>query len=161
MRKQISTITIGIAIILSLISCNEKKTEEKSQNVTNEITEKTQDFMYKKDKDTIALTLQNIANKVSGKLDFMPYEKDSRLGTITDVQFKGDTLFAIYNSMQEGTQSECEIAFLKKGDSYILSNDIFGENNYQYNSDYTKGKFKNKHIIKFDGETLERIKTIK
>ncbi len=72
MGKQISTITIGIAIILSLISCNEKKTQEKSQNVANEITENTHDFMYKKDKDTIALTLQNIANKVSGKLDFLP-----------------------------------------------------------------------------------------
>lgn len=159
MTKQILTITI--TIILFLTSCKEYKKHEQNQNVTNKKIENEQSYRYEKNRDTVLLVLQNIENKISGKLDILPYEKDSRRGTIINGQFKGDTLFAFYNSIQEGQKSECEIAFLKNGDSYILSNDIFGENNYRYNSDYTKGSFKNKHIIKFDGNTLKKITTKK
>lgn len=159
MTKQI--LATLIVIILFAASCKENKKYAQNQNATNNKIESEQSYLYQKNGDTVLLVLQNSENKISGKLDFLPYEKDSRRGTIINGFFKGDTLFALYNSVQEGQKSECEIAFLKNGDRYILSNDIFGVNNYQYNSDYTIGNFKNKHNIKFDGDTLKRIKTKK
>jgi hypothetical protein len=61
----------------------------------------------------------------------------------------------MYNSTQEGQTSDSEVAILKKGDGYILSNDIGGGDNYKFNSDYTKGYFIDKSKIKFDGEELK------
>ena len=146
-------------VILFISSCKENKKQEQSKSVTNENikTKNELTYLYANNRDTILLALENVENTILGRLDILPYEKDSRCGTIKNGQFKGDTLFAIYNSIQEGQESECEIAFLKKDNSYIISNDIFEESNYQYNSNYTKGSFKNKNIIKFNGETLKII----
>jgi hypothetical protein len=157
MKRQ--ALTIAVTAIFLTTSCKESKKQELIQNETNENLkiENEQTYLYTNNGDTTILTLKNIDNTISGKLSFLAYEKDKRIGVIVNGQMKGDTLFAIYNSMQEGYESECEIAFLKKDDSYILSNDIFGEDNYQYNADYTKGSFKNRNTIKFDGEKLKKI----
>ncbi len=145
--------------ILLITSCNGNQKREKNQDAANELspTKSEQSYIYTNDKDTILLTLQHVENTISGTLNFLPYEKDSRRGTIINGQHKGDTLYAIYNSIQEGEKSECEIAFLKKNDDYILSHDIFRKDNYEYNADYSKGRFKNKRIIKFDGEILKKV----
>ncbi len=113
--------------------------------------------MYASNGDTISLNLQNSPTETSGTLDILPYEKDSRMGTISNGKMSGDNLFALFTSSQEGQDSECEIAFLKNGEDYIFSNDIYGESNYQYNKDYTKGKFIDKTKIKFDGEVLKKV----
>lgn len=105
----------------------------------------------------VTLVAKNYALLIAKNSALLLTDYNSRIGVITDGQMKGDTLFAMYTSMQEGDESECEIAFLKKGDSYILTNDIFLESNYQYNSDYSKGSFKDKNSIKFDGDTLKLV----
>jgi len=168
MKLTITALALATTI---LFSCNQQtKTESPTtentanENPTNEtVTNENiavgnkQVYLYAQNRDTTRLILEIAGNPISGKLDILPFQKDSRIGVLADVQIKGDTLFAMYTSMQEGNESECEIAFLKKGDSYILTNDIFLESNYQYNSDYSKGSFKDKNSIKFDGDTLKLV----
>ena len=99
-------------------------------------------------KDTISLTL-NIKNGQfsSGNLSYNFYEKDKNQGTLVGER-KGDTLYADYTFMSEGTSSVHEVAFLKKGDSYIEGfGDVVDDN---------KGKvtFKDKKQLKFDGNVV-------
>lgn len=129
----------------------EAKVEEITK-IEPEIT--VENYLFEKNKDSVIMTL-NIANsEITGTLDILNYEKDSRRGTITNGVMKGDTLFALYNSMQEGQSTECEIALLKKGETYTMSNEFMGDENYQFNEEYTKGTFKDKSKIKFNGNTL-------
>ena len=132
MNKQALTIVAGVFFLIS--SCKENKKEEQNLEKTKENLktenlkmEEEQTYLYANNNDTILLELKNAENTISGKLDILRYQKDSRRGTINNGQIKGDTLFAVYKSMQEGQESECEVAFLKKEDSYIFSNDILGE----------------------------------
>lgn len=157
------TLAMLIMAVLWTPSCKKNQQQTHQQDVAAEAAgvEGTQTYMYAYDRDTVLLTLESMGDSVSGKLDFLPDEKDTRIGTLSKVEYRGDTLFAIYDSMQEGEVSECEIALLKKGDTYILSNDIFGQDNYTYNADYTKGRFKDKRIIKFDGDTLTKVTTVR
>lgn len=151
--------TIAIALISILASCKGSKKESNNENAENGNAELSigGNYLHANNGDTVLLVLQNTDSMISGKLDILPYQKDSRKGTIENGEMKGDTLFAIFNSMQEGSRSDCEIAFLKNGNSFILSNDIYGMDNYQYNSDYSKGSFINRKTIKFDGETLKKV----
>lgn len=49
------------------------------------------------------------------------------------------------------------MAILKKGDTYILTNDHFGGDNYKYDAAYTNGKFIDKNKITFTGDTLKLV----
>jgi hypothetical protein len=153
------TLTFALALTSILISCNGNQSQEQNKNATTENVNvlSEQIYLYAENKDTVLMVLERVGDIFVGRLDMLPYEKDSRIGTLTNGQLKGDTLYALYHSTQEGQNSECEIALLKKEDTYILTNDIYGEN-YQYNADYTKGSFKNKSMIKFDGEILKLVK---
>lgn len=150
MKQQIFAAGMALAALASACGGNKP-------SGTDSHAEAEQTYLYANNKDTTRLVLKNAGAEISGSLDILPFEKDSRRGTLSKGEMKGDTLFALYKSIQEGQESECEIAFLKKGDAYVLTNDIFGEENFQYNADYSKGSFKNKQAIKFDGETLNKI----
>ena len=152
-------IQISSFIMLLFIACKKETTNHTEATVQIDSTKAPQEesFRYVENQDTIVLTLHQNEGSISGELSFLPYEKDARKGAISDGVMKGDTLFASYKSMQEGQETMCEIAFLKKGQSYLLTNDIFGEINYEYNSDFTEGHFKDKSKIKFDGETLQKV----
>lgn len=104
--------------------------------------------------DTVQLQLRDSNNVTTGILNYLPYEKDSRIGNLYDVKFAGDTLFAMYKSIQEGSENICEMAMLKKENKYILTNDIWASDNYKYDSTYTNGKFIAKSKILFNGDTL-------
>jgi hypothetical protein len=99
-------------------------------------------------KDTILMNLTIKGNEVTnGKLSYKFYEKDKNQGTLVG-ELKGDTLYADYTFMSEGTSSVREVAFLKKGDSYIEGfGDVVDDN---------KGKvtFKDKKQLKFDGNVV-------
>lgn len=158
LTKKITFVIIGISLLITP-SCTNNQKQENNKIAAKESLQRDNitTYLYAQDRDTILLNLINFGDTISGKLDIKRFEKDSRVGVLYDVQHKGDTLFAIYDSMQEGEKSRDEIALIKKGDSYILSHDIFGKENYQYNSDFTRGSFKNKKVIKFDGETLKKV----
>jgi hypothetical protein len=155
MKTQISILIF--ILICTQLSCNKSKKKDNATEKLDEIHSSEQQYLFAQNKDSIRLVLNVQNNQVYGTLDFLPYEKDGRQGSLYNVTYKGDTLFAWYRSIQEGETSDAEIAFLKKDNSLILTNDIYGESNYKYNSDYSKASFINKNLIKFDGDTLLKI----
>lgn len=152
---------IILAAVCIFASCSENKPNTTNTAIatdtTNAVMVESESFLYEKNRDSIILNLKYTASEITGTLDYLPYEKDGTIGTLHAGKMSGDTLFAIYNSTQEGQDSECEIAFLKKNDGYMLTNEIDGGANYQYNKDYTKGSFIDNGKIKFDGEFLKKV----
>lgn len=97
--------------------------------------------------DTIAMTLVIKDNEITdGALSYHLFEKDKNEGTLKG-EIKGDTLFADYTFMSEGTQSVREVAFLKEGGSYIEGYGDMKE---------AAGKmiFKDPKKLKFDSKTI-------
>ena len=98
-------------------------------------------------KDTMLLSLTIKGNEVTdGKLSYKFFEKDKNDGTFTG-KTSGDTLFAEYTFNSEGQKSVREVAFLKKGDSYIEGFGDMEEKN-------GKMQFKDKKKLFFDGKTV-------
>ena len=145
-----SLLLIGI----TLFSCNQNAAPRSEDSKQSEIIKTKNCYFFAFKTDTVFLSLNQGKDSITGELNYIPYEKDSRFGTLSGGYFSGDTLFALYNSTQEGQTSDCEMALLKKDNGYVLTNDIWG-NNYTFNSDYTKGSFISKGKIKFDGEELK------
>ncbi|MFD2247257.1 hypothetical protein [Pontibacter ruber] len=69
-------------------------------------------------KDTVLLHMRRQGNNVTGSLIYSIFEKDRNTGTITG-KFRGDTLFATYTFMSEGTESVRDLTFMKKGDELV------------------------------------------
>jgi hypothetical protein len=145
-------ILLGVVFMTVFISCKkEMETEEHavaSEKIVVEEPKSQECYQAILKKDTISLIL-NIKNGQlsSGNLNYNFYEKDKNQGTLIG-ELKGDTLYADYTFMSEGTSSVREVAFLKKGDSYIEGfGDVVDDN---------KGKvtFKDKKQLKFDGNVV-------
>ncbi|OYU79587.1 MAG: hypothetical protein CFE23_13455 [Flavobacterium sp. BFFFF1] len=102
--------------------------------------------VLKKDTITLRLDLKG-TDIVSGKLTYNFFEKDKSDGTITG-KMHGDTLYANYIFTAEGQTSQSEVAFLKKGETFIEG--------YGDISDDGKGKvtFKNKRKLNFGSNTV-------
>jgi hypothetical protein len=60
------------------------------------------------DSTSIELVIEN--NKVTGRMNWMPYQKDSRKGTIEGT-IKGDTINAVWSFMQEGMKDTLNLKF--------------------------------------------------
>lgn len=148
-------IIVSALVLMSvLVSC--KKEEEKQVETIPDASEKivveeqVSDECYSGSikKDTILMNLTIKGNEVTnGKLSYKFYEKDKNQGTLVG-ELKGDTLFADYTFMSEGVSSVRQVAFLKKGDSYVEGfGDVVDDN---------KGKvtFKDKKQLKFDGNVV-------
>jgi hypothetical protein len=157
MIKRALTFLAATAFIFTSCSENNTNTKRETTAVDTVSTLVPTSYLYTNNGDTISLNLQNSPSEISGVLNILPYEKDCRMGKISNGKMSGDTLFALFTSSQEGQDSECEIAFLKNGEDLVFTNDIYGESNYQYNKDYTKGIFIDKSKIKFDGEVLKKV----
>ena len=147
MKKSIVLILVFAAICFSC---------KKEQVTVPEIKEAilVQDSVFKEcfigilKKDSVSLTLitKNSISK-SGKLSYRFFEKDKNEGEFSG-EMKGDTLFAIYTFMSEGISSAREVAFLKKGDTFIEG--------YAEVVDNNEGKviFKNRKTLRFDGNIV-------
>lgn len=81
--KQILTIIIISALF---ISCSESKPNIDNTDIatdtTNAIIIETNAYLYGNNGDTILLNLQNTNQDITGALSILPFEKDSRMGTI-------------------------------------------------------------------------------
>lgn len=139
----------GVVFMSVLVSCKKEMETEKPATTSDKIVAEEQELQecYRAilKKDTISLTL-NMKNSQlsSGNLSYNFYEKDKNEGALVG-EMKGDTLYADYTFISEGTSSVREVAFLKKGDSYVEGfGDVVDDN---------KGKvtFKDKKQLKFDG----------
>lgn len=144
-----------IVATLLLNSCN--NTENNKNHYEDNKRALQQCYLYAWNNDTVSLQLKDSNSIITGTLNYLPYEKDGTLGELYNMRFLGDTLFGTYKSYQEGTETIGEMAMLKRGDTYILTTDNWGGDNYKYDSAYTNGKFINKNKITFTGDTLKLV----
>jgi hypothetical protein len=123
--KNIFQILIITACLFS--SCNNKTDKEEQDNDTTgtagtdqpEVTvNKKACFSYQVKNDSASMQITVSDNVVSGTLDYKLFEKDKNQGKI-EGKISGDTLFANYTFVSEGTQSTREVAFLKKGNDWL------------------------------------------
>lgn len=145
-------ILLSVVFISVFVSCKKGKEIEEvavpSEEIVVEepVSEECYSAIIKK--DTISMSL-NIKGKeiASGKLVYNFFEKDKNEGTLVG-EIKGDTLFAEYVFVSEGVSSIRQVAFLKKGNSYIEGfGDVVNDN---------KGKvtFKDTKQLKFEGNIV-------
>ena len=66
--------------------------------------------------DTTAVNLMINGNKVTGKMSWLPKEKDARKGTI-DGTLNGNTIKAVWAFMQEGTKDTLSVEFQLRGNA--------------------------------------------
>ncbi len=116
--KQIFALSV---IVLLLSACNNNTTEPTTATVVAEekkIAPEYSCYVYTSAKDTVNLHLQISGNIITGDLAYNYFEKDKNTGTIKG-NLKGDTLFAEYKFMSEGTESIREVVFLKKENDFV------------------------------------------
>ena len=143
-------ILLGLILMSVFISCKKEKEEVPIPSEKIVVKESVSEECYRAilKKDTISLSL-NIKNGQlsSGNLSYDFYEKDKNTGTIVG-EIKGDTLYADYTFTSEAVSSVRQVAFLKKGNTYVEGfGDVIDDN---------KGKvtFKDKKQLKFDGNIV-------
>lgn len=146
----------GLLFVIAIVYACSPKESTKNAEVANNIPSY-QCYLFSLNNDTVSLQLKDSNSIITGNLNYLPYEKDGTIGNLHHIEKKGDTLFALYTSMQEGQESTGEFAMLKVDKNYVLTNDIWGVENYTWDSTYANGKFKNKHTVQFDGDTLKHI----
>jgi hypothetical protein len=138
--------------LLFFCSCKNNTEKKEAKNETKTVI--TNCYLAAFNRDTTFLKITDSASALSGELNYLPYEKDGSIGVLKSISINGDTLFGIYEYEQEGIQNICEMAMLKKDNNYILTNDIWGSDNYVYDSTQTRGKFISRNKITFTGDTL-------
>ena len=117
--KRILSLLLLIATLLVACKKEEKPEIPKPVLPSKEITSNSLAcYSYIKEKDTIQANLIIQSEKVGGDLIYKLFEKDKNTGTIAGIM-KGDTLFAEYTFMSEGTSSIREVAFLRKKNQLI------------------------------------------
>lgn len=103
-------------------------------------------YTFKNDKMFVALHTDVVGTKVTGQLAYNYAEKDDNSGTISG-EYKGDTLFAEYKFISEGTESIREVAFVKSANTLTEG---FGE----VVENGGKVIFKDKATLKYEGTPL-------
>ena len=141
---------LGIVFMSILVSCKKEKEAVSATSEKIVVEEPASEECYRTvlKKDTISMTLTIKGDELtSGKLSYNFYEKDKSEGALVG-EIKGDTLFADYTFMSEGVSSVRQVAFLKKGNTYIEGfGDVVDDN---------KGKvtFKDRKQLKFEGNIV-------
>lgn len=115
---------------LFIIACNGKPAEQaKNENKATPAEEVKNDqpankgkepecYRYFGNKDSIYLQLSEVYGMMTGMLLIKNYQKDQNLGTLQG-KMMGDILLAEYSFKSEGRMSVRQVAFRKKGDSYV------------------------------------------
>ena len=143
-------ILLGLILMSVFISCKKEKEEVPIPSEKIVVKESVSEECYRAilKKDTISLSL-NIKNGQlsSGNLSYDFYEKDKNTGTVVG-EIKGDTLYADYTFTSEGVSSVRQVAFLKKGNTYVEGFGAVIDDN--------KGQviFKDRKQLKFDGNVV-------
>ncbi|MFV8375434.1 hypothetical protein [Flavobacterium sp. LB1P71] len=145
-------IVLGIVFMSLLVSCKKEREKKEAPAELEKIVieEPVSEECYRTilKKDTISMTLNIKGDQLtSGKLSYNFYEKDKSFGTLVGI-IKGDTLFADYAFMSESIATVRQVAFLKKGNTYVEGfGDVVDDN---------KGKvtFKDAKQLKFDGNIV-------
>jgi hypothetical protein len=72
----------------------------------------------KKNQDSTSIELAIKGNKVTGQLNWLPYQKDSRKGNLSGTA-KGDTISAVWSFMQEGMKDTINLKFVLNGNQLL------------------------------------------
>lgn len=75
-------------------------------------------YAHQTSNNLVLLKLNTVRPTVSGELTYAIMGKDRNEGSITGTM-RGDTLIADYTFMSEGKQSVRQVAFLRKGETFI------------------------------------------
>jgi len=116
----------GASLLIASCSSNSNKTENKDADKADSAkltatpataTDTSRCFLLtegtkNQDSTTIELAIKN--NKVTGQMNWLPYQKDSRKGTLTGTA-TGDTINAVWSFMQEGVKDTIGLKLLLKG----------------------------------------------
>ncbi len=114
-----------------------------SQNLNEPIL--THCFESVTDKDTIALSYEDNLGTITGKMSYKNAQKDSSKGDISGL-ISGDTLKLTYTFDSEGTTSNREIWFLKKGENLLESAGKYDESG-EYYANPKSVKFEEAHTL--------------
>jgi hypothetical protein len=109
-------ITLGCVATLFLPACSSPNSNTaKTDTIINHNTPAIYSlcFLSKERRDSTSIELVIHGNKVTGQMNWLPYQKDSRKG-ILDGIIKNDTIRATWNFMQEGTKDTLKLNFLFK-----------------------------------------------
>ena len=112
------SILIPIVTIFIFSSCNNspKQPDKKEESITK--IQAKNCYIFTSEKDSVFMDINVEGNLVNGNLVYKLFQKDLNKGTIQG-SMKGDTLIATYKFISEGTESVREVAFLKKGNTFI------------------------------------------
>lgn len=104
--------------LLALVACQSKSNTEATTDTSGNPTHDAKTplpsaicYQAIKGLDTFRLQVKVAGNRATGTLAYRFSEKDSSYGNI-DGQMHGDTLYAMYTYMSEGSRSQREVAFL-------------------------------------------------
>ncbi|RTY95267.1 hypothetical protein EKL32_07505 [Flavobacterium sp. GSN2] len=142
---------INLVLVSLLVSCKKDKAAEIiPENETSVIVRPISEcYVGVLERDTISLTISINKNKVAGELSYKFFEKDSNSGIISGTM-KGNTLIAEYTFQSEGQTSIRQVAFLKKGNTFIEGyGDVMDDNG--------KTKFRDTKQLHFDGKPLSKV----
>lgn len=130
-----------------LVNCKNNAGGSSTETIPPDVAESssTNCYLAVLTRDSIWMKLTINGLQVDGELNYLFYEKDKSRGNITG-SLQGDTLFARYTFMAEGTESDREVAFLKKGGNWVEG---YGEMDME-----TGTRFKNKQAVDFNSKTI-------
>jgi len=123
MNRQSHVLIISIGFFLFCSGCNQLPQAKKHANWVDSTfqsdtmvvdTSKRPNeycFIHVTQSDSSFVNLVFIKEQVTGKYTWIPFEKDSRTGTITGSK-RGDTLDVVWNFMQEGVKDTLRTMFL-------------------------------------------------
>lgn len=131
-------------LIFLLAACNNNTQNIKEEAVS--MTEPLSCYAYIHNNDSILLNFTVDDNIVTGNLTYNFFEKDDNEGSVNG-EMHGDTIFAVYKFQSEGKESEREIAFLKRENTFVEG---FGEVIYKNE----KMLFKNKNLLNFESNLI-------
>lgn len=149
------------ATVLFLFSCNKKTTEntdlQSSKADSSVVIEDeplasstVQDcYVAVNGKDSVFISVEDNLGTIIGKMRYKNFEKNSSYGDISGTQH-GDTLKLNYTFQAEGTTSEREIYFLKKGGNLV---EAIGEHTTEGNID----TYTDPARLTYNGQTLKPI----
>ena len=106
-------------------------------------------YMQATGKDSVFVFLEDNLGTIIGKMRYKNFEKDSSSGDLVGSQ-NGDTLKLMYTFEAEGTTSEREIYFLRKGEDII-------EGIGDHTTEGMKSKYENTAKLKYEGHTLNQV----
>jgi hypothetical protein len=96
----------------TLFSCGNQSQTKSTENETGQAISEAKDYCFREvmDNDTSRVSLHVEGGKVTGDMDYIPYEKDARRGTITGVMVN-DEIKAVWHYQQEGSDDSMQVAF--------------------------------------------------